>query len=355
MSITIDAAQFLRVCKKLNTLINLDHPQDQKKLSEIQESLSRAFGYRNFDSALTTLKSSKNASEILEKKLDPLAELGFSEDHCKMISRMLESPIGAIIVAGIAGSGRSRTLQKMICNLTETSHGMRIYSIEDHPEYILKGVTQIPVRRRESSECVDDSPYANTMRYVLGMDPQIIMIDELRDKNSVELFTDIVKSGVKVLTTLQLHASSTMGIWDQLKKLGLANTTTLEQNNKLISGIIFQHLVPALCSHCKIKYDPLDLYVFPGDDGIKNRIARVLHDGSTIFVKGKGCSCCIGGYIGRTVCAEVVSSTNIMEPASDRLTAMDHAMSKMHSGLISPVDVESAFGYITTDPKVSLK
>lgn len=336
--------------------------------------------------------------EGVDAKVKTLEQLGYSRGHLTMLTTMLSSPTGAIIVAGTTGSGKSTTLQTMMHDIRASAPGIKMYSIEDPPEYILKGVTQIPVRSStKSSEGVSDSPYADTMRNAMRMDPDVIMVGELRDKISVELFTGMVQSGHKVLTTL--HAASAFGILGRLAKMDLDISVAADRD--FISGLIYQKLVPLLCPHCKKKYDPYEWSDYSpaiGDElnpnivskenlhetkkgklglpGIHDRIHQVERADSTIFVRGDGCNLCKGGVKGRTVCAEMVLPSNRMRAflregkvneafeawqklkrpgrenednvsAMAGMTALDHALSKMRVGLLSPSDVEASLGFLT--------
>lgn len=343
--------------------------------------------------------------EGVDAKVKSLRELGYSEGHLLMLETMLSTPNGAIVVAGVTGSGKSTTLQTLMSNIREADPGKKMYSIEDPPEYILKGVTQIPVKSANKGEksSKDESPYAETMRNAMRMDPDVLMPGELRDRMSVELFTGMVQSGHKVLTSI--HAASAFGTIERLAKLGLDVTEASGRN--FISGLIYQTLVPVLCTKCRIPYHGPDWADYKGEGqsgrfvghtnvvelghervepksrgvlggvGLHERIQQVSNPDSLIYVRGPGCPDCKGtGGKGRTVCAEMVllssrmrhelrdgniegayqiwkglrrpgAENDVTASAMAGMSALDHALMKMNNGILSPVDVESALGFLT--------
>lgn len=301
-------------------------------------------------------------------KVKSLDALGYAPDHIEMLEYMLTSPHGLIVIAGTTGSGKSTTLQTAMQNIRKADLGRKLVSIEDPPEYVLEGVTQIPVSRpkdKNSAAGPQMNPFAAAMRNTMRMDPDVIMIGEIRDGTSAELMVAMVQSGHKVLTTI--HTESALGIFSRLRGMNVQNDVMAGRG--FISGLIFQTLVPTLCKHCRVDYDP-GIEELP--EALHERIRAVVKDGDTLFIESKnGCEHCNHtGIAGRTVCAEMVipdgtlrdyvlsnslkeahnhwRSQRASKPADSMIgaTALDHAILKMRRGEVSPTAVEGALGLL---------
>lgn len=294
-------------------------------------------------------------------KVRTLVELGYESDHIRMLDYMMSSPSGVIVVAGTTGSGKSTSLQTMMSGIRQKNAGFKMYSVEDPPEYIIHGVTQVPVKRREGET---GNPFARTMKDLMRGDPDVCMVGEIRDVESAACLVSLTQSGHKVLTTV--HAISALGIFERFSKMGI-DLPTLSSHG-FVSGLMYQTLVQSLCEHCKAPYtNKLHL----PDLGVHDRIKSVTRPGESIFLRGAGCSICAGtGVSGRTVCAEMVIPDRKMLGALRRsdmagaydhwrgsrkpntglmsgMSALDHAIIKMRRGEVSPEDVESALGLLT--------
>lgn len=303
-------------------------------------------------------------------KVKKLEELGYSPEHIEMVEYMLASPGGLMLTCGTTGSGKSTTLQTAMAKIRQSDFGLKLISIEDPPEYVLEGVTQIPVARRRNAKS-DENPFASAMRNTMRLDPDVIMIGEMRDAVSGELMVSMVQSGHKALSTL--HTESAIGAIARLRSFGV--DPDVLGARRFISGIIFQTLVPVLCPHCKVDYDVSMEHLSPG---LHERIKHVVKAGDTIFVEALNtpenpntCPHCRGrGITGRTVCAEmVIPDSTILEfirkndmtkayahwraqragkPPTSMYgaTALEHGLMKMRQGVVSPLDVEKALGLL---------
>lgn len=294
-------------------------------------------------------------------KVRTLVELGYEQDHIRMLDYMMSSPSGVIVVAGTTGSGKSTSLQTMMTGIRQKNAGFKMYSVEDPPEYIIPGVTQVPVKRREGET---GNPFARTMKDLMRGDPDVCMIGEIRDSESAACLVSLTQSGHKVLTTV--HAISALGIFERFSKMGI-DLPTLSSHG-FISGLMYQTLVQNLCQECRIEYTTeSDL----PDPGIHERIKSVTRPGERIYLRGRGCANCMDtGIVGRTVCAEMVIPDRKMLGALRRgdiasaydhwrgsrkpntgimagMSALDHAIIKIRRGEISPEDAESALGLLT--------
>lgn len=296
-------------------------------------------------------------------KIRQLTELGYEPEQIEMLEYMQAAPGGLIVIAGTTGSGKSTTLQTVMTNIQRDNPGFKLISIEDPPEYVLPGVTQIPVARRRDQS--GENPFTQAMRATLRMDPDVLMIGEVRDKESAELTGHTVQSGHKALGTI--HTESALGVVPRLLSMGIPRDVLA--GRRFLTGLIYQTLVPLLCPSCKIDYDPTSSAM---PKALHDRIRRVTLEGDTIFMEAPGgCEHCnFRGIVGRTVCAEMVVPTPAilghihkgdMAAAYDAwrdqrtgkgpdsmagATALEHGILKMRRGLVSPVDVEHALGLL---------
>lgn len=305
-----------------------------------------------------------------------LEDLGYSKDQVEQIQEIVERPIGALIIAGVTGSGKSTTLKNAIMWLNHERHySYKFYTIEDPPEYLIPNVTQVPVRQPE--EGVTVSPYAAPIKAAMRGDPDVIMIGEIRDDFTAESVKKATQSGHQVLTTI--HAASALGVIDRLMGFHL-DTGTLGSKDFLV-GLIYQRLVPVLCPHCSVLFQDVVARQDVSEDILK--LSRRLEDVfgvdgmDKIRLIGEGCEHCMHtGVVDRTVCAEIVQpdftmlrmfrnnqlieayqywrSKSNKEPNSPNMAGkvvLEHALYKVFTGTCSPVDVETLIARVDTAKK----
>jgi type II secretory ATPase GspE/PulE/Tfp pilus assembly ATPase PilB-like protein len=306
--------------------------------------------------------------------------LGYETSQVKLIHECFGKAVGAVIIAGVTGSGKSTTLKNAIMMENEASeYSEKFFTVEDPPEYIIPYTTQVPVARRKGDEEKGGSAFGDTIRAVMRADPDVIMIGEIRDLITGDLLKKAVQSGHRVRTTV--HASSPFGIIDRLTDFGISNGTMSSQD--FIAGLIYQRLLAQLCKECSI---PLTEKVSSTKSSkkhieVNNRIEKVLTKGNEdvgsymgkVRLRGPGCAKCQKGVTGRTVCAEVVRpDLYILEcfRSGDLLSAlkylrdtiadgsvtsrnmigkssMAHAFVKMLNGDVDPMELERSFGQIS--------
>lgn len=208
-----------------------------------------------------------------------LDSLGFEGKHLKELKSYLSQPHGIIIVTGPTGSGKSTTLYSALTFLRDPKKN--IVTVEDPVEYRLKGINQIQVK----SEIDLDFPVC--LRSILRQDPDIILIGEMRDKDTIDIAMNASLTGHLVLSTF--HTNDAPGTLSRLLYMGV-EPYLLASTLKLV---IAQRLVRRICEHCK---EPISL---------DNELLRQLkidpnQTKDTTFYHGKGCQYCNGtGYIGR--------------------------------------------------------
>jgi type II secretory ATPase GspE/PulE/Tfp pilus assembly ATPase PilB-like protein len=287
-----------------------------------------------------------------------LRPLGFTDTHADMLQRLKEQPIGINIISGPTGSGKSTTLQRVLCGeIMETEGRKHIITVEDPVEYPIEGAVQTAVTNASTEEersRLFSAAIANAMR----LDPDTIMVGEMRDRASAQNALRAAMTGHQVWTTV--HANSATAIIDRLIDLGLP--MALVADHTIITGLISQRLVKVLCTHCKKR-----LAEHPGDvaEPVLARIKRVAGNRyEQVCISGPGCRHCRHmGTIGRTVVAEVIlpdeqffkyiragEKTAAVQYWLRELsgkTILEHAIEKVLDGLVDPRMAEQMVGHLT--------
>ncbi|MDF2538293.1 MAG: Type secretion system protein GspE [Herbinix sp.] len=171
-------------------------------------------------------------------------ELGFTEDELESYDKMISQPHGIILITGPTGSGKSTTLYSMITSLNR--EGVNLITIEDPVEAHIIGVNQIQVNERINLT------FASALRSILRQDPDIIMIGEIRDKETAEIAVKASITGHLVASTI--HTNSAASTVTRMMDMGVEPYLFSEA----IAGIIAQRLVRKLCPHCKRKHEATD-------------------------------------------------------------------------------------------------
>ncbi len=165
-----------------------------------------------------------------------LSTLGFdSEAHAK-IFQLAQSSNGMMVVTGPTGSGKTTTLYSLINLLNK--EGVKIFTIEDPVEYQLEGITQLQVNSAISLD------FARALRSVLRQDPDIILVGEIRDRETAQIAIQAALTGHLVLTTL--HTNTAAGAFTRLRDMGIEEYLIAST----IRGVVAQRLVRIHCSAC---------------------------------------------------------------------------------------------------------
>lgn len=190
----------------------------------------------------------------LDGKVHPLIQLGYTEEQKNTMEILKAQPSGIILIAGPTGSGKSTTLKYAIQDMARNT-GINFISIEDPPEYNIRGVRQMPVSVK-SNDDDRDAAFGKTIRSALRSDPDKIMIGEIRDAASAIMAITCAQTGHQVWTTL--HANGTFTILSRLlgllvgPKYSERQAISVLSDPTIINGLMFQRLVPVLCPHCRV-------------------------------------------------------------------------------------------------------
>lgn len=297
--------------------------------------------------------------------------LGYSVSQVQDMLKIVSKPVGALVIAGTTGSGKSTTLKNLLMLVNESrGYRCKIYTIEDPPEYKIPKVSQIPVIRRRGEDYTKKSPFHDPLVATMRGDPDILMIGEIRDQFTGDGLKKATQSGHQVLTTT--HASSALGVVERLADFGI--TATVMGSPEFINGLIYQKLMPLLCSNCAIPFleEVASSHASHATTELAKRLKDVANlDKDNIRVRNpQGCEKCRNlGVVGRTVCAEVIAPDFAMlrlfrnqaaieakaywrslsdnQPDSENMTGktvLEHALMKMRRGIVSPYDVEDLLG-----------
>ena len=261
-------------------------------------------------------------------------QLGFSGKSLEILYGLLEKSYGIILATGPTGSGKSSSLYACLSKIN--SNDINIITIEDPVEQRIHGIGQIQVNPKIGLT------FATGLRSILRQDPDVIMVGEIRDLETMKISINASLTGHLVLSTL--HTNDSAGVFPRLIDMGcepfLIATSLL--------GVISQRLVRLLCPHCKFSYKLTSNELKLLGDRFKDKV----------FYKSKGCSHCnYKGYIGRTAISEILivndeirsfilqsSSSNIIKKKAieqGMITFREHGFEKAMEGLTSIEEVLS--------------
>jgi type IV pilus assembly protein PilB len=255
-------------------------------------------------------------------KLD-LMTLGMSREQLRLFRQSIARPHGLILISGPTGSGKTTTLYAALQVLNREA--VNIVTAEDPIEYFIPGISQLQVKSTIGLS------FANSLRSFLRQDPDIIMIGEIRDPDTVAIAVRASLTGHLVLSTV--HTNSAAGAITRLKDMGIAPYLI---RDTLICSVA-QRLIRLLCPECKRAIGKAD-----NDSG-----------GLPVHYEAAGCkSCSNTGYKSRTAVFEIISSSEIFRRILDEdgdVVAQDGPMSDhgrrlVDSGLTSPSEFLRVFG-----------
>ncbi|MBN1366559.1 MAG: type II/IV secretion system protein [Dehalococcoidales bacterium] len=273
---------------------------------------------------------------LLDKSLAimELPQLGFLPDTLEKYQSMLKVPYGMVIIVGPTGSGKTTTLYASINNIDAQKNN--IITIEDPAEYRIKDINQIQVNPQAGLT------FASGLRSILRLDPNVIMVGEIRDGETVGIAVQAALTGHLMLTSM--HANDTTSALSRIIDLGVEPFMAASS----VIGVVSQRMVRRLCPDCQRMTDaiPLEQMVYERETGEK----RVR------FPYGTGCkNCSYTGYRGRVGVFEILILSDEMKilvansaPASEMRTIaikegmhtmMHDGMMKVKMGITTPTEV----------------
>jgi type IV pilus assembly protein PilB len=248
-------------------------------------------------STIPTTRGEKVVMRLLRKSggIPTLAQLGLRGAALKTLETAILRPHGIIVVCGPTGSGKTTTLYAVLSRLNTTR--VNIVSLEDPVEYEIQGVNQVQINPQVGLT------FASGLRSFLRQDPNIILVGEIRDKDTTDLAIQAALTGHLVFSTL--HTSSASGALPRMLDLGAENFLL----SSTVNAIVGQRIVRKICDSCKESYDPPPQLL----NEIKNSLGQLFskEKQAVKLYKGKGCAeCGTSGYMGRIGIYEVLPANS---------------------------------------------
>ena len=269
-------------------------------------------------SSLPTSYGERLALRILDKALSlfTLPELGLLPDNLKKFDTMIKSPYGLILVGGPTGSGKTTTLYALINSLNRIERN--IMTVEDPVEYKFTNINQTQVNPKAGVT------FADGLRTIMRHDPNIILIGEIRDKETATIGIQAALTGHLVMSSI--HANNTVGILFRLIDLGIEPYLLVST----LVGVSAQRMVRRMCPHCRAIYQPPGEELAIYDEEVPERPDK-------FYTRGAGCNLCNEtGYQGRTGLFEIMlMSDNIRRMIINNTNAVDIRTQALQEGMIS--------------------
>ncbi|RKX61111.1 MAG: type II/IV secretion system protein [Thermodesulfobacteriota bacterium] len=235
--------------------------------------------------------------------------LGMEKDHYELALKLISHPYGILLVTGPTGSGKTTTLYSMLTYLN--SNEKKIITIEDPVEYQLEGINQIQVKPEIGLT------FANALRSILRHDPDIIMVGEIRDRETAEISIHSALTGHLVLSTL--HTNDAPSSLFRLIEMNIEEYLI----NASIIGVIAQRIVRRNCPYCseEISLDK-EIRKTYGLDDLQKKWEDLI--GEPKILKGRGCSKCVNtGYKGRIAIFEIFEYDDELKEAFLKLKSLE--------------------------------
>ncbi|HEY0065426.1 MAG TPA: GspE/PulE family protein [Telluria sp.] len=281
------------------------------------------YGPLDIELRVATIPSTGGVEDVVMRILAasdaiPLDRLGLLPLNMERLQRAIDKPYGLFFVCGPTGSGKTTSLHSLLAHLNKPD--TKIWTAEDPVEITQKGLRQVQVNNKAGLD------FATVMRAFLRADPDVIMVGEMRDRETVAIGIEASLTGHLVLATL--HTNSAPESIVRLLDMGMDPFNFADA----LIGILAQRLARRLCTHCKLAYQPqkeevaqlLDEYcaelantaAFSRDPAAAR--ASIVHDwkqryaaadGRFILYRAQGCGECNKGYNGRLGLHELMIGT----------------------------------------------
>ena len=234
-----------------------------------------------------TIHGEMMALRILDKTFAflTLPEIGFLPETLEKYQQMLKTPFGMVLISGPTGSGKTTTLYASVNQLD--SVGRNIITIEDPVEYHFANINQMPVNPKAGIT------FASGLRATMRLDPDVILVGEIRDAETAQIGIQSALTGHLVLSSV--HANDTVGVIFRLIDLDVEPFLVAQA----IVGVVAQRMVRRVCPHCSraVQAAPEERLAYEEEMG----------EEKAEFLYGSGCNFCANtGYTGRTAIFEVM-------------------------------------------------
>lgn len=260
---------------------------EKRKAQDGRFSLTIDGGKYDFRLSTTpTLYGESVVMRILDQQkiLLKLEDLGFVDDNLEKFSDVIHSPYGVVLITGPTGSGKTTTLYAALNEIKSIQN--KVLTIEDPIEYQLPLVQQVQVNEKVGFS------FLSALKSFLRQDPDIIMVGEIRDEETLNAAAQASLTGHLVFSTL--HTNNAAAAISRMAQMGLENYLIADS----VLAIVAQRLVRTICEVCKHEVKP--------HKNILSKIEGYITP-DMLFYKGKGCSKCdLSGYSGRVLISEIL-------------------------------------------------
>ena len=304
---TIPFSYKAAVVSRIKIMSDLDIAE--RRLPQDGKIKFKKYGGKDIELRVATIPTQGGLEDVVMRLLAagdpiPLDKMGFSKSNLKNFISVVTKPYGLIFVCGPTGSGKTTTLHSALSfiNKTET----KIWTAEDPVEITQRGLRQVQVKPKIGFD------FAAAMRAFLRADPDVIMVGEMRDKETTSIGIEASLTGHLVFSTL--HTNSAPESITRLLDMGMDPFNFADA----ILCILAQRLVRTLCKTCKRKYHPSkdefdELVREYGEEDFKNNLNIPYTDDLQLY-KPEGCDLCSNtGYKGRMGIHELLMGTDDMK------------------------------------------
>ncbi len=289
---------------------------------------------QNFDLRVSTLPASGGERLVVrfldQSRVHRLSGAGFSLAALQTLRRATSRPSGLVVIAGPTGSGKTSTLYSMLAEINRST--INIITVENPVEYRVAGISQVEVNDKAGRT------FAAALRSILRQDPDVVLIGEIRDKETAEIAASAALTGHLVLTTL--HTNEALTAVPRLLNLGLDPSVLADS----LVAVVAQRLCRVLCPHCKAPTsDPLAPQEKLFSDLTRNRPGH----------RAVGCKACdFTGYRGRLPVVDIVEVNKPLRDAIAQGESRLSVLEGLRTGGLKSLAASGALRIISGDTTV---